>query len=363
MTINAQFNIQQGGFELEFDLTMLGVGTTAIFGASGSGKTTLLRAIAGLDHHMGASLIVAGEVWQQDNEFLPPHLRSIGYVFQETSLFAHMTVQQNLDYAWRRANKDGPPISVARAVDLLELAPLLNEQPTTLSGGERQRVAIARALCTRPKLLLMDEPLTGLDNAAKARLLPLIDSTLRKLKIPCLYVSHSIDEVSQLADNIILLEAGKVVQQGDMQYMLTRLDLPLAQHEGAESIVPATVIEYDEHYKLSYLDSDMGRFTMARKVDHSDSEGQESIEGKEVRIRILARDVSLTLNSQKDTSILNIFPATVSQLQPYGESQVTVKLLLNKTPLLARITVKSADLLKLKVGQQLYAQAKTVSLY
>ena len=354
MTLNAQLKIQRGSFNFECDLTIPTQGVTAIFGASGSGKTTLLRTIAGLDHHANGVLSVAGEVWQNESKFKAPHERSIAYVFQEASLFEHMNVQANLHYAARRASDDDPGISVDDAIALLELQALLFKQPSVLSGGERQRVAIARALCAKPKLLLMDEPLAGLDAGAKTRLLPLLESALRELGIACLYVSHSLDEVSQLADNVVLLDAGKVIAQGEIQSLLTQLDLPLAQHDGAESIVPATVAEYDEEYGITYLDSDVGRFAMVRKTHEH---------GSLVRIRVLARDVSLTLNPQTETSILNIFVATVTQLQPFGESQITVKLLANKTPLLARITRKSADLLNLKTGLQVYAQVKTVTLF
>jgi len=354
MSINARFSIQRGSFDLELDLCVPAQGVTAIFGISGSGKTTLLRAIAGLDFHANGLLDIAGDIWQNGREFRAPHLRSVGYVFQEASLFEHMTVQANLDYAKQRANHRTAAISFEKVVALLEIEALLSKQPVMLSGGERQRVAIARALCAQPDLLLMDEPLTGLDNAAKARLLPLIDVTLQELGIPCLYVSHSIEEVSQLADHLVLLEAGRVVAQGKLQTLLTQLDLPMAQDAAAESIVPATVVQHDEFYNLTYLDSGIGRFSVMRKTTEI---------GSKVRIRILARDISLTLHPQTDTSILNIFSATVTQLQPFGESQITVKLRLNETTLLARITRKSADLLGLKAGLQVYAQAKTVSLF
>lgn len=354
MTLNVRFSAQQGSFTLAVDLSIAGQGVTAIFGASGSGKTTLLRTIAGLDYHANSVLNFEGEIWQDSRQFRAPHLRSVAYVFQEASLFEHMSVQANLDYGVKRANPSAPKLCVEKVIEILELAPLLTKQPAILSGGERQRVAIARALCARPNLLLMDEPLTGLDRAAKIRLLPLIESTLQEFGIPCLYVSHSIDEVSQLANNLVLLEAGRVIAHGDIQTMLTQLDLPLAHELGAESIVPATIAEHDENYGLTYLDSDIGRFTVVRKATGF---------GSAVRIRILARDISLTLKPQTDTSILNIFPATVMQLEPFGDAQVTVKLRLNKTPLLARVTRKSAESLGLRTGLQVYAQAKTVSLF
>ena len=353
MTIEARFHIDRGDFTLDVNLTIPSRGITALFGPSGSGKTTLLRAIAGLEHYRGGFLKVGDRIWQQDNHCLPPHKRPLGYVFQEASLFTHLSVQRNLDYGCKRVPKSEQKITQEQAIELLGIEQLLQRKPDTLSGGERQRVAIARALSVSPSLLLMDEPLASLDQARKQEILPFIESLQQTLDIPVIYVSHSADEVARLADHMVLLDTGSVVATGAIQDMLTRLDLPLAHGRDAEALIEATVSGHDDEYDLTYLDFTGGRFTVGRK---------ELSPGTSVRLRIAARDVSLTLAHQSGTSILNIFPATVDELINEGKSQVTVRLIVGDVPMLARVTRKSASILELKPGKQVYAQAKSVAL-
>ncbi len=203
------------------------------------------------------------------------------------------------------------------AVDLLDIGQLLMRKPRQLSGGERQRVAIARALAVSPKLLLMDEPLAALDVLRKQEILPHLESLHARLDIPVIYVSHSPDEVARLADHLVLMEQGRISASGPIADMLTRVDLPLARGNDAEALIEARVAEHDDTYTLTYLDFPGGRFTVARK---------DLAIGTVVRLRVIARDVSLTLARQTDTSILNIFPAIVDEIVPTGDSQVTVKL-------------------------------------
>ena len=205
--IQAQFKLSYSGFALDVDLALPGRGISAIYGASGSGKTSLLRCIAGLDRAVG-QLCVNGEVWQDESHFLPPHQRSLGYVFQEASLFAHLTVRGNLDYGLNRLAPAQRKVSLDHALDLLGIAHLMERKPEGLSGGERQRVAIARALLTSPRLLLMDEPLAALDLPRKREILPYLERLHTELDIPLLYVSHSPDELARLADHLVVLELG-----------------------------------------------------------------------------------------------------------------------------------------------------------
>ena len=353
MSIHARFQIQRANFLLDVDLNIPTKGITAIFGPSGCGKTTLLRAIAGLDHHPNGQLKINDEYWQNDTYFLPPHKRPLGYVFQEASLFAHLNVEKNLTYGMKRVPKNQQKIALQQAIELLGIAHLLNRKPHTLSGGEKQRVAIARALAVSPQLLLMDEPLAALDNDRKREILPYLDSLHQNLDIPIIYISHSTDEVARLADHLVLLEAGKVQASGNIHQLLTRLDLPLAHQDDAETIIETTVAEHDEKYHLSYLDFSGGRFTV---------EKNKLPIGSKVRLRIAARDVSITLKAQSDTSILNIFPASIQNLMPEGKSQVIAQLQVGDTPLLARLTQKSADLLKLTTGKQVFVQLKSVAV-
>jgi len=210
--VEGQFSGEFGGFRLEAEFSLAPSGITALSGPSGSGKTTLLRAIAGLSRLSGR-LSVGGEVWQDARTFVPAHRRPIGMVFQEPSLLAHLPVSGNLDYAARRASPGGT-ISREEVVDLLGLAPLLARSTARLSGGERQRVALGRALLSQPRLLLMDEPLSSLDAASKAEILPYLERLHRSLSIPVLYVTHDAGEIARLADHVLHMRDGQTVPGG-----------------------------------------------------------------------------------------------------------------------------------------------------
>lgn len=353
MTIRAKFDARLGEFRLNVDLEIPSFGISALFGASGSGKSMLLRAIAGLDRVPGGYLEVAGETWQNGQTFLPPHRRAVGYVFQESSLFPHLDVRGNLGYGKKRAPAGVPGIALDQVIELLGIGHLLGRDPLTLSGGERQRVAIARALAANPGLLLMDEPLASLDLERKREILPYLESMHRDLEIPVVYVSHDPGEVARLADHVALMDAGAILADGSVQEIFTRLDLPLARGDDAAAVVEAEVAGHDEEYHLTRLGFAGQELLIAR---------HDLPEGSTARLRIAARDVSVTLEPQTGTSILNILPATVDALEPEGESQVTVRLLVDNSPLLARVTRKSASLLGLEPGQRVYAQVKSIAL-
>ena len=353
MTIEARFKIKRQDFTLDVELTIPDSGVTAIYGESGCGKTTLLRAIAGLESNPNGYLKVGHKIWQDGRFFLPPEKRSLGYVFQEASLFPHLNVRRNLEYGLKRIPENEAKVSLKKAIELLDIEHLLERNTTQLSGGERQRVAIARALATSPRILLMDEPLSALDMKRKQEIMPYLESLHDELKIPILYVSHAPDEVARLADHLILLKDGQLQASGQLDKMLTRLDLPLAHGDKAAALIYAKVAGHDEEFNLTYLDFPGGQFTVAHKelaINHP------------VRLRVIARDVSLTLEHQTHTSILNIFPATVQEITPEGTSQVMIRLLIHGVPLLARITRKSASLLELKPGKEVFAQVKSVAL-
>lgn len=353
MTIQAQLVVAKDEFTLDVDLRIPDKGITALFGPSGSGKTTLLRAIAGLESGADGVLTLADQCWQNPDSFVPPHQRSVGYVFQEASLFAHLSVRGNLDYGAKRATNKASDQQMAQTIELLGIGHLLLRRIDQLSGGERQRVAIARALAINPDILLMDEPLAALDLARKQEIMPYLESLHDELEIPVVYVSHSPDEVAQLADHLVFLDDGKVKAAGPISDMLTRLDLPLAQGNDAEALIEAVVVSHDDDYGLTYLDFPGGRFTVSKKALPI---------GCSVRLRVAARDVSLTLEHQSNTSILNIFPVVVDEVSNGGATQVTVRLLAGDTVMLSRITRKSADLLALEPGKAVFAQAKSVAL-
>ncbi len=343
-----------GAFTLDvaFDAPMRGI--TALFGPSGCGKTTLLRCVAGLQRASGF-VTVGGESWQDDDAavFVPPHRRAVGYVLQETGLFPHLDVRRNLEYGYRRIAPGDRRVSFDEAVALLGVDGLLERSPTRLSGGQRQRVAIARALLTSPRLLLMDEPLASLDAASKRDILPYLERLHDELSMPVFYVSHAGDEVARLADHLVLIEDGGVHAAGPFSELSTRLDIARGHGAEVDTVIATRVARHDETWHLTELTFSGGTFNVARN-------GLPA--GHPVRLRVLARDVSVTLDKQPGTSILNVFPATVDELVDEEPGQVLVRLDLNGSALLARITKKSAHSLSLKPGMRVFAQVKAVAL-
>ena len=353
--IAAQLRLSRPDFELDVDLQLPGQGVTALFGPSGCGKTSCLRSLAGLERAQGR-VTVNQTVWQDDTsrQWLPTHQRALGYVFQEASLFPHLSVQRNIDYGLKRTPQERRKVSKERAVELLGISHLMDRMPATLSGGERQRVAIARALATSPEVLLMDEPLAALDAQRKAEVLPYLEQLQRHLRIPVIYVSNSMDEVARLAQHMVLLGAGKVLAQGSVTELLSSLDLPLAHGDVASSVVHATVQAHDAADHLSTLIFDGGQLqlVMARPREP----------GSTVPLRVQARDVSLSLLRPEGSSILNILPVQVLGLREDGPGQVMVSLQAGGTRLLARITRHSAKALQLQAGMPVYAQIKGMAL-
>ena len=354
MSIRARFHLAYPAFTLDVDVDLPGRGVTVLFGRSGSGKTTLLRCIAGLEETAGGLLVVNGETWQDGARRLPVHRRAIGYVFQEARLFPHLSVAANLDFGRRRIAASERSVSLAQAVELLGIAHLLERRTEHLSGGERQRVAIARALATSPRLLLMDEPLAALDHARKQEILPYLERLHDELAIPVLYVSHSPDEVARLADQIVVIEAGRVVAQGPLSETLARVDLPLRLGEDVGVVFTGTVLERDAEWHLARVGFAGGEVWVR--------DGGAAV-GRSVRLRILARDVSIARSRHDDVSIMNLLPATVvTHAAEDHPALALVQLRVGSTPLLARLTRHSAQRLELAPGLPVWAQIKAVAL-
>ena len=350
--IECKIKIQLESFMLDANFSIPDRGITVVFGPSGSGKTTLLRAIAGLEKSDKGFLKIGDSVWQKGEDFLATHKRQIGYVFQDAALFDHLDVKGNLNFVVKRAI--GLKEDFIESIhNLLEIKTLLNRKTTQLSGGERQRVAIARALLTNPKILLLDEPLSALDLKRKNEILPYLDSIHNDLEIPILYVTHSQDEMSRLADHLLLIEDGNIVGSGPVNDMLTRFDMPLSHGGDAVSIIEAEVLKRDSEFNLMHLDFLGGQFIVP--------DNGFPVQTK-VRIRVVARDVSLTKSKQVDTSILNIFPAMVQEIVNEGEAQVMVRLQIKETILLACITRKSSYKLRLEKGSEVFVQVKSVAI-
>ncbi len=354
--ILARFSVNYPGFSLNVDLNLPGRGITILFGHSGSGKTTCLRCIAGLERASEGYLQINGELWEDSSKgiFVPTHKRALGYVFQEASLFPHLSVRKNLEYGLRRVPAEQHRVSWDKILDLLGIGHLLERMPDRLSGGERQRVGIARALLTSPTLLLMDEPLAALDLQRKNEILPYLERLHDELDIPILYISHSPEEVARLADYVVLLNQGTVAAEGGVQETMARLDLPTAFSGEASVVIAARVARHDDTYHLTTLTFPGGEVLVSQRL---------APVGQPVRVQVYARDVSLAAEKPLHTSISNLVQARVTEVVDADTpSHVLVRLEAETTPLLARITRRSRDQLDIKPGMQFWAQIKSVAL-
>ncbi|MDB5594190.1 MAG: Molybdate transporter, ATP-binding protein [Hyphomicrobiales bacterium] len=356
--IHASFRGTLGGFELDVTFVAPARGVTALFGPSGCGKTTVLRCLAGLQRAAHGTCVVGGDVWQDASGFRPPHKRPVGYVFQEASLFPHLSVRGNLLYGARSELPagTGPTIDLDEVVSLLGLASLLDRSPEKLSGGERQRVAIGRALLAQPRILLMDEPLAALDQGARDEILPFLDQLNASLLLPVIYVSHDLAEVERLADTLVLMERGRVTASGPLVDLQGDLSLPLVAAREASVRLDGVVASHDAAYGLMRLDVPGGSL-----IVHAGS----ARPGDRRRVRIGATDVSLARERPHASSILNILPVQIVSSQPLGHD-MNVLLALGDSAagarLVARITRKSWDELGLAVGMDVFAQVKGISL-
>ena len=358
-TIVARFRGQLGAFALDAAFETPAKGFTALFGPSGCGKTTLLRCAAGLTRLADGYFSLGNEIWQDGKQFRPPYARAVGYVFQEASLFAHMSVRQNLLYGYRRAGANGSQqhIKFDDVVGLLGVESLLERSPRRLSGGERQRVAVGRALLSQPKLLLMDEPLAGLDRFSKDDILPYFEKLHAALAVPVLYVSHDLAEVEQLADYIVLLEQGRVVAAGPLRDIQCDPGSPLARQPEAAVSLDGKIEAHDAAYGLTRLAVKGGTLLVPELDD---------VVGTVKRIRVRASDVSLARDAPTGSSIINSLPARVLSSGPNGRHQVNVLIGLGTdgagARLLSRVTLKSWERLAIAPGGAVQAQIKGVAL-
>jgi molybdate transport system ATP-binding protein len=351
--IQVKLQINWPNFSLDAAFQAPGQGITALFGPSGCGKTSLLRSIAGLEPSARGYVSINGMVWQNDQRSMPAHQRELGYVFQEASLFPHLSVMGNLQFGRKRSHAKAQ-IDLDALIDLLDIEPLLNRKPQSLSGGERQRVGIARALAVNPHLLLMDEPLAALDLPRKQEILPYLERLHRELKIPVLYVTHSPDEVVRLANHIVVLDAGRVVASGTLVDTLSRVDLPIRLGEDLGAVIHATVSEIDSQWKLARLDFAGGVFW---------TRAQQLLVGDVVRVRVLARDVSIALEKPNASTIQNVLPARITDIvNDDQEGLILVRVIVGEVALIARVTQRSISELKLELGQNVWIQVKSVAL-
>ncbi len=342
-------------FSLSVKIDIERIGITSLFGPSGSGKTTLINMIAGLVQP-DRGRIAAGDrvLFDSDRQVdLPPEKRRLGYVFQDARLFPHMTTARNLGYGMNLLAAGDRRLGFDDVVDLLDLAHLLRRRPHELSGGERQRVAIGRALLASPDLLLMDEPLASLDGPRKNEILPFIQRLPSDAAMPVVYVSHAVEEVIRLADDVVVIHNGHMQASGSVEDIMSRPDLaPLTGRFWAGSVVPAEVIGDDSGWDLTRLAVPGGTLTVPRL---------DQVPGSKVRVRIRARDVAIALKPPEQVSVLNILPGTVQRIVETDGGQVDLVLDIG-CPLLARITEKSRQELGIREGLPVYAMIKAVNV-
>ena len=352
-TIDARFQLDWPGFRLDVEVQLPAKGVTALFGHSGSGKTTLLRCIAGLERPPLGRLSFKGALWQDQEVWVPTHRRPLGYVFQEASLFPHLSVMNNLRYGQKRSQA-AQRIALDHAIELLGIGSLLERKPDLLSGGERQRVGIARALAVSPEILLMDEPLAALDLKRKQEILPYLERLHDELEIPVLYVSHSPDEVARLADNLVVMESGQIVAHGSLAETLVRLDLPIKLGEDVGAVLEATVCEIDSEWHLARVEFPGGSLWTR---DHGIPLG------KQVRVRVLARDVSLAIAEPAPSSIQNVLHGHIDAIADDDHPGLQlVRVKVGETCLLSRLTRRSSVALGFTLGKSVHVQVKSVAL-
>jgi molybdate transport system ATP-binding protein len=327
---------------------------TALFGPSGAGKSTVLGAIAGLFRPQSGRIAIAGETLFDSERgiFVPARERRIGIVFQDTRLFPHMSVHANLLYGWRRAAARTQGQTIDAVIALLGLELLLARKPRTLSGGERSRVALGRALLMGPRALLLDEPLTALDAARKAEILPYLERLVEETKIPMLYVSHALDEVTRLADRMVVLHEGRVLAEGSLFDVTARLDLFTGKHLLPGAVLEAEIAGHDLAHGLTELGFD-GEILVVPHIARA--------VGDKVRIRIDADDVMLALTRPDGVSANNILPASIAAIREDGPN-ADVQLRINGAFLIARITRRSLERLALKPGTSVFALIKSVTV-
>jgi len=350
-------------FNLDINTAIESNGLTAIYGHSGAGKTSFLRLIAGFDKRPHNEVFFNQTCWQSGKHFTPCHQRQVGYVFQDAQLFSHLSVEQNLDYSRKRSAKQQTElIDYEELIGLLELKPLLKRSPDKLSGGERQRVAIARTLLNKPQLLLLDEPLAAVDAKAKQRILNYFIQLKPKLNIPIIYVSHSLQEISQLADQLIHLEQGRIVQQGEALSLIPQIQWQQSMQTKTQALDIAPIftplngiVKTEQAYPGIHILDVEGTYL---KVP---SKRQETA-GKSLRLLLFAKDISLSLSAANDSSILNIIPASIEQISQQSDGSALIELQVKKFCLYATITQYSLEQLQLEIGQNVFAQIKAVSI-
>jgi len=354
MSIKVHFKKSFNNFELDAEFSIPGQGFTILFGPSGTGKSTLLNCMAGITKADQSFFKIDGHLLDDSYKKInvPSHQRHIGYVFQDKNLFPHLTVEQNLHYAIKRNQKQSQHFSFHDVVDIFKIAPLLSQMPSQLSGGQKQRIALARAILSQPDILILDEPLSALDYAAKQELMPYLLTIHAELKLPVIYVSHDLREIFQLGDYILIIDQGRIIDQGKLIDLCLTQPL-LTQQEGSSFILQGNVVEISDTYRTTKIDISGQEFILT---------GTKWKPGQQLRILVHASDVSLSLSRADDSSILNILHSEIVDIVEVDDEKYLLKLSFADTIILSMISQHSFKKLALKTGNKVYAQIKATAI-
>ena len=358
--IQFKYRYQLNEFLIDAKASFPSTGVTALFGKSGCGKSTLLRLIAGLEPECSGELIVDGKVLEDEHHQTPPWQRNLGYVSQESSLFPRLTVLSNLEYATKRKQNNGHDWSAEQLIELFGLTDLLHKYPSQLSGGQKQRVSITRALFSEPSCLLLDEPVSALDEESRFDLLARLQGLTLDKNLAILYVSHDRREVAQLADYILMMDSGEIKEQGDYHSMATDLKMPFAQGRDSISTLTVRVGEQTDdhltelHYGYKKGNKNVDEVFWVRSTD--------LVKNTEMRLLIPANEISLSLERNEKTSVLNHLEVIIVDMSEDNNGQRLLSVQTEQDKLLVKITSRSVNRLALKIGTKCYASFKAVAV-
>jgi molybdate transport system ATP-binding protein len=343
-------------FKLRAQLDAPTPGVVALFGRSGCGKTTLINIISGLLDPDEGYVELDGVVLTDTRARIriPAERRRVGYVFQDARLFPHLSVLANLRYGERRAPQATHHIGLDEVLALLGLEPLLRRRPYQLSGGERQRVALGRALLSQPRLLLLDEPLSGLDAARREEVLPYLETLRDRLAVPMVFVSHQLDEVLRLATHVALMEAGEIVAAGTLSAISLRPELrAIVGPEAVGAVLDGTVTKVDSARGMA--DVQLGRGVLHVSL-------RDVRPGTRVRIQLLARDIILATEAPRGLSVRNALGGVIAELaDDFGQAVLVTVDIGAGAAVLARVTQNAVEALGLRPGMPLWVLVKAVS--
>ncbi|MCA0042908.1 molybdenum ABC transporter ATP-binding protein [Celeribacter litoreus] len=351
MSLSVQLRHHFADFEVDLAFQVPS-GISVMFGPSGSGKSTAIRAIAGLMRPTEAQVVLGDRILNDtaSRRFIAPHKRRIGTIFQDARLFPHLSVQQNLDFGKRYAPTTVSLAEEKRVIEMLGIEHLLSRRPSGLSGGEAQRVAIGRTLIAQPEIILADEPLSALDAARKAEILPYFERLRDEADIPILYVTHNPLEMARLADRVIVLENGRVSGEGAAVDILSDPSVLPAAAGGA--LIEAEVVE-------CHAD---GLVELRAGSERLFVPGSNCAEGRKLRLRVPPHEVMLATKRPEGFSALNVVEGRIKAMHDVNDAAVMVSLDTGAGALLAQITRRSVAGLGLTLGATCYAVIKTVAI-